>query len=315
MIPTHPNAFHGIYPATLCPFTPDDAVDETALARHVAGLADVTGIVGVLCNGHAGENYMLSNSETRRVAEIVSGKIGDRAIVVSGVNREGSREAADLACEVVAAGADAVMVFPPNAWALGQDARVALNHHRIILEAVDVPVMLFQGPATSGGFAYSPDVLAQLVRLPGVVAIKDGSWEVAAYEANRRLIKAVAPHVAAMASGDEHLFTSYVIGSEGSLVSLAVVIPEAIVRLDRAVRAGDLAAARAAHEVIYPLARAVYGFPPGSHATARLKTCLNLLGKLENDRVRPPIGPLDDAEREMLREALEQSGLLLRKAS
>ena len=314
MVPAHPNGFHGIYPATLCPFTRDGEVDEAAVARHVAGLATVDGIVGVLCNGHAGENFLLSDSETRRVAEIVSGAIGDRAIVVSGVNREGSREAADLACEVVAAGADAVMVFPPNAWAGGQDRRVALNHHRVIVEAVDAPVMLFQGPAASG-FAYPPEILAELVRLPRVVAIKEGSWEVAAYEANRRLIKSVAPHVAVMGSGDEHLFTSYVVGSEGSLVSLAVVIPEAIVRLDRAVRAGDLAAARAAHEVIYPLAKAVYGIPPGSHATARLKTCLNLLGKLENDRVRPPIGPLDGAEREMLREALRQSGLLLPKAS
>ena len=314
MIPAHSNALHGIYPATLCPFTRDGEVDEAAVARHVSGLADVDGIVGVLCNGHAGENFLLSDSETRRVAEIVSGAIGDRAIVVSGVNREGSRAAADLACEVVAAGADVVMVFPPNAWAVGQDRNVAVNHHRLILEAVNVPIMLFQGPAASA-FAYPPDVLAELARLPRVVAIKEGSWEVAAYEANRRLVKAVAPHVAVMGSGDEHLLTSYVIGSEGSLVSLAVVIPEAIVRLDQAVRAGDLAAARAAHEVIYPLAKAVYGVPPGSHATARLKTCLKMLGKLENDRVRPPIGPLDETERTMLREALERSGLLLPKAS
>ena len=94
-----------------------------------------------------------------------------------------------------------------------------------------------------------------------------------------------------------------------------MVIPETIVRLDRAVRVGDLAAAQAAHEVIYPLAKAVYGAPPGSHATARLKTCLKLLGKLENDRVRPPAGPLDDAEREMLHAALERSGLLPPKVS
>ena len=93
VIPAHPDGFRGIYPATLCPFTRDDAVDEAALARHVADLADVTGIVGVLCNGHAGENYLLSNCEIRRVAERVSAEIGDRAIVVSGVNREGSRDA------------------------------------------------------------------------------------------------------------------------------------------------------------------------------------------------------------------------------
>ena len=80
MLPAHPDGFHGIYPATLCPFTGDGAVDETALARHVSGLAEVDGIVGVLCNGHAGENFLLTNRETRRVAETVSRAIGGRSI-------------------------------------------------------------------------------------------------------------------------------------------------------------------------------------------------------------------------------------------
>ena len=195
MVPDHPDGFHG------------------NLSRHVVSLcrrwrggrngagAPRLGSGGrrrhrrrALQRPRRRECFLLSDAETRRVAEIVSRAIGDRAIVVSGVNHEGSREAADLAREVVAAGADAIMVFPPNAWASGQDGRVALHHHRVIVEAVDVPVMLFQGPAASG-FAYPPEVLAELVRLPRVVAIKDGSWEVAAYEANRRLVKSVAPHV------------------------------------------------------------------------------------------------------------------------
>ena len=62
MVPAHPNGFHGIYPATLCPFTRDSEVDEAALVRHVSGLAAVDGIVGVLCNGHAGENFPVDES-------------------------------------------------------------------------------------------------------------------------------------------------------------------------------------------------------------------------------------------------------------
>ena len=129
MIPTGPNPFNGIFPATICPFTPNDEINQAALKAHVADLADVDGIVGVLCNGHAGENYLLSDQETRLVAEVVAGEIGARAIVVSGVNRERSRDAADLARDLVNAGVDAVMVFPPNSWALCQDRTMALNHH------------------------------------------------------------------------------------------------------------------------------------------------------------------------------------------
>ena len=68
-------------------------------------------------------------------------------------------------------------------------------------------------------------------------------------------------------------------------------------------------AARAAHAVIYPLAKAIYGTPPGGYATARLKTCLKLLGRLKDDRMRPPIGPLPDAEVTMLRSVLNEAGL------
>lgn len=262
MIPAGDAPFNGIYPATLCPFNAADAIDEAALARHVAAMAEVPGCVGVLCNGHAGENFMLSRDEKRRVVEIVCETIGDRMIVVSGINCESSPEAVHHARDAAAAGADALMIFPANSWALSQDAGMAITHHRMIIDAVDIPITLFQASVNSGQMAYAPEILGQLAQLPRVVAVKEGSWETSAYEANRRLIKEVAPHVGVMASGDEHLFASYVLGSEGSFVSLACIIPEVIVALDRAVRSSDLAAARQAHEVIYPLAKAIYGRPP-----------------------------------------------------
>ena len=309
MIPSGDHPFNGIYPATICPFKADHSVDEEALAQHFAAMLEVPGNVGILCNGHAGENFLLSREEKRRNVEIARATIGDSAIVVAGVNCESSLEAVEHARDAVAAGADSIMVFAPYSWAVSQDDTMAANHHRMIADAIEAPIMLYQGSVNAGQIAFRPEVLAELVQIPGVVAIKDGSWEVAAYEANRRLIKEVAPDVAVMGSGDEHLFTSYVIGSEGSLVSLAIVIPEIIVALYDAFQTGDMEAARGAHATIYPLARAIYGTPPGGHATARLKTCLKLLGRLENDRVRPPIGPLAEDEVEALRGVLAEAGL------
>jgi len=140
--------------------------------------------------------------------------------------------------------------------------------------------------------------------LPEVVAIKEGSWETAAYEANRRLIRSIAPHVAVMASGDEHLFTCFALGTEGTLVSLAAVVPELIVALYRAVERRDLAQAQQLHERVYPLAKAIYGTAPGSHANARLKACLHLLGHFPHASMRPPIPPLSRAEIARLEDAL-----------
>jgi len=287
----------------------DAAIDEAALEAHLAALATVDGLRGFLINGHAGENFLLSGVEKRRVVEIARRVVGDR-LIVAGVNQEESRAAAAEAAAAMRAGADAILLFPPMSWALGHDLGMVLRHHQMVAEAVAAPLFLYQAPVGAGRMAYSSDVLAALAELPDVVGVKEGSWETATYEANRRLIKGVAPDIGVMASGDEHLLTCFILGSEGSMVSLACIWPEPIVRLDTAVRAGDLAAAKAAHDDIYPLARAIYGTAPTYFATPRLKACLRLLGCLADDQVRPPIERLPASEIERLRVVLKTVGLL-----
>ena len=296
MNPTRSLTFHGIYVATVCPFTPGGDIDAEMLARLLDSAMQTEGIVGVLINGHAGENFVLDRDEKRRVVQIARETIGSRAILVCGLNAEASAEAALHAQDAEQAGAHAIMVFPPFSWALSQDRTMAVRHHTIIADACALPMMLYQAGVGAGEMAYKPEVLGQLVQLPSVVAIKEGSWETARYEFNRRLVKEIAPDVAVMASGDEHLFSCFALGSEGSLVSLAVLVPDLIVALERAIARADLDLARTLNQRISPLAKAIYGTPPGGHATARLKTCLKLLGRLPHDATRAPLGPLPAEE-------------------
>ena len=301
--------FRGIFASTLCPIQVDGEIDESALAAHLDEVTQVDGIAGLLINGHAGENFMLSRAEKTRVTEIAKEVCGARSIVVCGVNAEDSREAQCHVDDAAKAGADAVLIFPPFSWAISQDSEVALAHHRTANARSEMPMFLYQAGVGAGAMAYSPGVLAALVQLPNVVGVKEGSWETAAYEANLRLVGRIAPHVAMMASGDEHLFACFAIGSEGSLVSLAAVAPELIVGLNRAIEAGDLAKAREWNARIYPLAKAIYGTAPGGHATARLKACLKILGRLKSDTMRPPMGRLAASELAMLTQALTDARL------
>jgi 4-hydroxy-tetrahydrodipicolinate synthase len=310
MIPAGPRAFHGIYPSTILPMHEDFSPDWDGFARHTAECVLQPGIVGVLCNGHAGENFVITPAEKRRAVEVTVATVGATRIVVAGVNQESSLEAASEARAAREAGADAIMVFLPNAFALAQDDEMAERHHRIIAEAVPgTPLFLFQPSVNAGKMAYTPAVLERLLQIPGVVGIKEGGWEVDSYDALRRLVRSRAPDVAVMASGDEHLLGCYVHGSDGSLVSLADIVPDAIVALDEAVRRSDLPAALAIHERIEGLAEAIYGEKPGGRATARIKWCLAELGRIACPAVRPPVGPVSAAEARMLREALRAAGL------
>ena len=301
--------FHGIYPSTVLPMGPDFVPDWQAYAAHTAHCVLRPGITGVLMNGHAGENFVLSRAEKRRAVEVSVASVGGQRLVIAGVNAESSLEAAEEARDARAAGAHAIMVFLPNAFAMAHTTEMALLHHRTIMAAVPgMPLWLFQAHHGAGRMGFTPETMDVLLDIPEVVGIKEGAWEMDAYDALRRRVKAKRPDVAVCASGDEHLLACYVHGSDGSLVSLAVLMPDAIVALDAAIRAGDLTAGRALHEQLEPLAEAIYGAPPGGRATARLKFCLAEMGVIPCPALRPPQPPVEGAEAAMLREALRASG-------
>ena len=168
-----------------------------------------------------------------------------------------------------------------------------------------MPLFLYQAPITAGKMAYSTAILAKLISLPTVIGIKEGSWEVAAYEEHRRLVKQLRPEVLVLASGDEHLLTSYLIGTEGSQVSLAAVVPDLVVGLFEAAMRGDWQKAHALYARLYPLAVAIYRKAPSGRANARFKTCLRLMGRIGSDRVRPPFPSTPPSEIEGLKQALD----------
>ncbi|MGB6008191.1 dihydrodipicolinate synthase family protein [Castellaniella sp.] len=304
----HPS-FEGIFASTVVPMQADERIDFDALARHHQAVTSRPGIRGLLINGHAGENFTLTAQEKQDVVRCAREAVGPKAQLICGVYAESSAEAADQARQAQAAGADALLVFPPFSWALGHTTDSALAHHRAIRAQTRLPLMLYQASVHAGRMAYSPDTLAALARLEGVVAIKEGSWETARYEANLRHVQAAAPHVGVMPSGDEHLLSTFLLGGSGSQVSIAALDPDAVVQLWDSVRQGDIAQARKAHARLYPLVKAIYGAAPGTRATARLKTCLHLRGLIPTPAMRAPMTASDPAETQWLQSVLNEADL------
>lgn len=291
---------HGIHAATVTPLDARRRLHEADLAAHLQRVAGTPGIRGLLINGHAGEGPLLNQVEKRRVVELARASVERDQFICAGVTAEATEAAQREAEDAAAAGADGILVFPPFGWALGHDTHMVVAHHAAIAEACGLPLVLYRAPIAAGRLAYSLESLAALAELPSVVAIKEGSWEVAAYEEVRRMLKAIAPDIAVLGSGDEHLLTSYLIGSEGSQVSLAAIVPELIVALFAAAEAGAWERARALHELVYPLGVEIYRRQPGYLATVRLKACLHIMGRISEAAVKLPMRQLHDDERHVL---------------
>jgi 4-hydroxy-tetrahydrodipicolinate synthase len=298
----------GIHAASLVPFNARFRLDEAMLADHLRRVTHTPGIRGLLVNGHAGENFVLDLAEKCAVTRIARAVAPPECFIVSGVNQESSIAAAEEAAAMEAEGADGLLVFPPNSWALAQSMEGVLLHHRHVRDATTLPILIYGAPITAGAMAYPSATVRALADDPRIVGIKEGSWEVARYEENLRHLKRLRPDFIVLGSGDEHLLTSYLIGSAGSQVSLAALVPETVCALWDAASAGDWPGARAIHDRLYPLSVAIYRDPPAGRASARLKAGLKILGQFSDDRVRAPATGATADEYRSIESALRKAG-------
>lgn len=306
--------YRGIIPAISCPFTPDHRIDEPALRKLASWLAGHDGVVAVMTNGHTGEVFSLTPAERAHVTRIVGDELRDRLPVISSLVCEGIADAAEQARMAREAGAAALDVMPPHHWLrFGFTSGHALQYFEAIHRAApDLDLVCHVYPAWTRA-AYSSQLLADLARLPYVQAFKVGQRDMNKYARDIQAMREADPGKAILTCHDEYLLASMVQGVDGALVGFATFIPQLIIDLWEAVKAGDLRRAQAVQAVITPLKDAVYGGgEPTGEAHARMKMGMYLAGVLEDATVRPPTEAPNEEEVQALRAALQQAGLLKR---
>ncbi len=312
-MPSIPN-YRGIIPAIACPFTADRRIDEPALRRLASWLAGHDGVVAVMTNGHTGEVFSLTPAERAQVTRIVADELRGRLPVISSIVCEGIAEAAEHARAARAAGPAALDVMPPHHWLrFGFTPGHALEYFQAIHEAApDLDLVCHVYPAWTRA-SYSSSLLADLARLPYVQAFKVGQRDMNKYGRDIQALRDADASKAILTCHDEYLLASMVQDVDGALVGFATFIPQLIIDLWEAVKAGDLKRAQAVQALITPLKDAVYGAgEPTGEAHARMKAGMYLAGVLESATVRPPTEAPGPVEMDALRAALVKAELLAR---
>jgi 4-hydroxy-tetrahydrodipicolinate synthase len=302
--------FHGVIPANLLPFKADLSLDETAYRKHLTWLANTRGVTGITVNGHAAEVSSLSRGERIRALGVAADEVGDKLPLIAGIYADGTQEAVELARDAKAEGAAGILIFPPTLFMWGAQIKpdMVLRHFATIADAVDIPIVVFQYPPASG-IGYSPETLAELAKLPSVVAVKDWSNDIVAFEQNLRALRQAGRPVAVLSSFTMSLFATFVLGADGCISGMGSVAADLQAELFEAVQQGNLDRARAINERLHPLVRVFYA-PPFVDMHNRMKEALALLGRIPAAHVRPPLTPVGDEERCRIQLALKASGLL-----
>jgi 4-hydroxy-tetrahydrodipicolinate synthase len=300
----------GVIPATLLALNEDMSIDERQTRKHLRDCALVDGVSAVTVNGHASEVHACSFAEQQQILAASLAEVGDQVPLISGIYADGSIEAARLAAMADKEGASALLVFPPNSMAMGGHLRpeMAIAHYRRIADATDLPIIAFQYPMASH-LGYTFDTLLALFdKVPSIAAIKDWSNDAMLHEKHIRTFQNLPRPVNVLTTHSAWLMASLTLGCNGLLSGSGSVIADLQVALFRAVQAGDLKAAQAVNDRIYPLSQVFYA-PPFLDMHNRMKEALVLLGRLDKAVVRPPLMKISDAEIARIKTALDQAGI------
>jgi 4-hydroxy-tetrahydrodipicolinate synthase len=308
--------FSGIIPAIAVPFNKDYSIDAPELQRLSRWLADQPGISALMTNGHTGEVFSLTPRERAEVTRITADAVRGMCPVVSSVVCEGINDAVEQASWAKEAGAVCLDIMPPHHWLrFGFKPEHCIDYFNAIGEATRLPLIVHIYPAWTRG-SYSSELLAQLARLPHVVAFKMGEREMNKYARDIKEIRAADASKALLTCHDEYLLASMVQGIDGALVGFASLVPGLIHDLLVAVKAGDLNGAMRIQAQITPLKDAVYGDgEPTGEAHGRMKAAMALAGIIRDGTVRPPTHEPNARELDAIRSALSHAGLLKRKAA
>lgn len=303
-------ALEGVIPANLMAFDADLEIDEDNYRRHIRYLADTPGVSGITTNAHASEIATLTLEEQRRSLNITLDEVAGKVPVVCGVYEDGTNKAADMARMAEREGADCLLIFPSLIFDYGSQLRpeMAYGHYAAIAEATSLPMIAFVYPVTSGLRIETEALVRICSEIDNVIAIKEWSNDIVAYERNYRALKALDKEISILSSFSKALLASLCVGADGILSGHGSMIADLQVEIFEAVKRGDLAAARRASDMIHPLTQVIYA-EPFLDMHNRMKEALAILGRIDEARVRPPLQRISEAERDEIRRVVTEAGL------
>ena len=284
--------------AMVTPFAEDESVDLEAVAR-VADHLVRNGNDGLVVSGTTGESPTTTTEEDGQILAAVKDAVGDRAKVIAGVGTNSTAHSVELARQAAKVGVDGMLLVTPYYNKPSQAG--VLEHFRRVVEAGDLPTMLYDVPGRTGT-TISLETYERAVAWEQVIAVKDAVGDLP--RAARLTDMGYAVY-----SGDDVATLGFLAHGACGLVSVVGhVAGSELASMIDAFLDGDHAGALATYRRLVPAFDAVMGVP--NYGATSAKAALELAGVLDNRRVRLPLVELDEAEVAALRDGLRAAGLL-----
>jgi len=288
----------GIIPAMVTPFDRQGKVSEVGLRKLVDYLVE-GGVHGLFPVGSQGEFYALEKEEKKTIMEIVLDQVKGKVSVYAGTGAITTKETITLTRMAQDIGVDAASIITP--FFVSPTQNELYEHYLAVAKSTTLPLLLYNNPGRTG-VNISADLVVRLSKVDNIIGIKDSSGDMTL---TAEYIRRTSDDFSVLAGRDTLIYGTLLYGGKGAIAATANVAPKLVVGIYQAYIRGDIEQAKKAQAELAPLRLA---FSLGSFPVV-IKDALELIG-IEVGTTRPPVKSLNRDKQEMLRNTLQQMGLL-----
>jgi len=250
--------------------------------------------------GTTGESATLTHQEHARVNELVVKAAKGRIKVLAGTGSNSTRETIEMTRHAQKIGADGALLITP--YYNKPTPRGLVEHFRAVARAVSLPLVLYNVPGRTG-INMIPATVIELARSEkNIVGIKEASTQL---DQSTEIVKALGPSFDVLSGEDSLTLPILSVGGKGVISVAANIVPQDVSALCAAWKKGDVKKARALHHKMFPLIKALFM----ETNPIPVKSAMAILGMC-SDELRLPLVPLNQGNREKLRKALRDHGVL-----
>ncbi|MBF0478182.1 MAG: 4-hydroxy-tetrahydrodipicolinate synthase [Candidatus Omnitrophica bacterium] len=290
--------FRGSIVATATPFH-KETIDEDQL-RKLIQFQIKNGTDGIVPCGTTGESPTLSYKEHYRVIEICIEEVKGRVPVIAGTGSNSTAEAIELTEHAKASGADAALIVSPYYNRPTQEGLYL--HFKKIADTVKIPIIIYNIAGRTGVNIETPTLARLAKNCKNIVGVKEASGSVS----QMMDVKAACGDKFDLMSGDDVLTLPLLsIGGTGIISVVANIIPRDVAKMVKLFEKGDLAGAKKLHYQMLPLVKAMFL----ETNPVPVKTAMGMMG-LCSDEVRLPLCEMTSGNKEKLKQALKEYGLI-----
>jgi 4-hydroxy-tetrahydrodipicolinate synthase len=306
----------GYFAVLYTPFLPHGEIDEAGLRSNVTATISLPGVGGLSVHSIHQEFWTLTDSERKRVTEIVIEAAAGKVPVVVGASDPSARTVVDLARHAEAAGAAAVMVWPPYYGPRTADGVRAFYEY--VAERIDIGLIAYSTTLSELGYYLAPEQVEALLPIEHLCAVQNTTLDFSNYAA---MMEQVGDRISVTTSLEEYFLFGKMAFSDGRTpdfllgASRPLFVQNAAQprcgRFLEAVSRKDYSAAAEEVRGIVAIAGKLQSryFARGFHHIALSKELTRLFG-MATGGTRPPLGIATPGEIEECTRILVDAGLV-----